>query len=274
MAHTDVTPSPTTSAKWKRRLLVALGSIAVIAACVAIKVIGGRENARAQQPGGKSGVPLRSAGATNAPGTLPLRGNAAPVQASDATSSQQPIVAVVNNEQIQRQELAHECLIEFGKEVLETVMNKYLILSYCEKKGIKVTSGEIDEEIERMVHKFAIPIDQWYQKLLEERGIKPEQYKSDIIWPTLALRKLAAERIQPTEQEINDAYETQFGVAVKARLIVLDNLAKAKEVLQLAMKNPSAENFGLLAQEQHRRQQREFEWFDSADPSAHWRSKN
>ncbi len=83
--------------------------------------------------------------------------------------------------------------------------------------------------------------------LKQERGIKPEQYKNDIIWPTLALRKLAAERIQPTQQEIDDAYETQFGAAVKARLIVLDNAAKAKEVWQAAMKNPTADNFGMLA---------------------------
>src|SRR5215471_18984877 len=128
MADMDVTPALVQSAKWKRRLLVGASAVAIVAACVALKWIGGRENARAQQPSGKSAIPQR--------------GNSAPQQAADATSSQQPVVAVVNNEEIHRQELAQECLSQYGKEVLETVMNKYLILSYCERKGIKVTGGE------------------------------------------------------------------------------------------------------------------------------------
>jgi hypothetical protein len=167
MTSMDATPEPLRLAKWKRRLLVAISSVAVVAVCVAIKIIGGREPAQAQTPAGRSGTgnAVRTA-ANNQPGPLPVRGNAAPLQAGDATSSQQPIVAVVNNEEIHRQELAQECLAQFGKEVLETVMNKYLILSYCDKKGIKVTKEEVEEEVDRMARKFAIPIYLWYQKLL------------------------------------------------------------------------------------------------------------
>ncbi len=105
-------------------------------------------------------------------------------------------------------------------------MNKYLIITYCERQGIKISKQDVDEEIARMAKQFSIPVDQWLQMLKTERGIKPEQYAEDIIMPTLALRRLAAERIQPTQQEMDEAYEAEFGTAVKARLIVLDKQEK------------------------------------------------
>ncbi len=167
------------------------------------------QSRRAQMPGKKDAAQQKLA-------SLPSVGNAVPTQNAGATSSQQNIVAVVNGEQIQRNELAQECLAQFGTEVLEGVMNKYLITSYCEKKGVKVTRQDVDEEIGRLAKKFSIPVDQWMQMLQQERGIGPDQYRNDIIWPTLALRKLAAERIQPTQQEIDDAFEAQYGTAVRA----------------------------------------------------------
>ena len=84
---------------------------------------------------------------------------------------------MVNGEQIQRNELAQECLAQFGKEVLEGVMNKYLITSYCDKQGIKITRQDVDEEIGRLAKKFSIPVDQWMQMLQQERGIGPDQYR-------------------------------------------------------------------------------------------------
>jgi parvulin-like peptidyl-prolyl isomerase len=50
---------------------------------------------------------------------------------------------------------------------------------------------------------------------------------------------LAAERIKPTQQELDDAYEGEFGAAVKARLIVLNNADKARDVSAKAKANPS-----------------------------------
>jgi parvulin-like peptidyl-prolyl isomerase len=257
MTRNDALPSAEPTGKWKKRLLVLMGAITVVAVCIALKAIGGREQAGAQTPGNRNAGQTQSrvppdaqgrSGSAIAPRNLPAGpSNPAPVQAPDATSSQQPIVAAVNGEEIHRQELAQECLAQHGKEVLETVMNKYLILTYCEKANIKVSKVEVDEEIGRLAQKFGIPVDQWLTMLKQERGIKPEQYASDIIWPTLALRKLAANRINPTEQEIEDAYETQFGAAVKARLIVVEDERKAKEIHQAVLKDPASENFGTLA---------------------------
>jgi len=243
----DASPEPLGWGKWKRRLMMAASALTVVAICVAIRAIGGREKATAETPAVPGSVRFADSGsdtASNSNSSGPRSktpqpsANPAPAQNSNATSSQQQTVAVVNGEEIHRQELAQECLSQYGKEVLEAVMNKYLIITYCDRQGIKISKQDVDEEIGRMAKQFSIPVDQWLQMLKQERGIKPEQYTEDIIMPTLALRRLAAERIQPTPQELDDAYESEFGAAVKARLIVLDKPDKAREVLAKARANP------------------------------------
>ncbi len=106
------------------------------------------------------------------------------------------MVASVNGHSISRDELAVECRIHYGKEVLESMVNKYLILSECRQMGITISRREVDEEIEQMAKSFSLPVEQWMKLLVQERGIKPDQYANDIIWPSLALRKLAGEKLR------------------------------------------------------------------------------
>ena len=247
MTRKDASSEPVRLDKWKSRLVVAGSSLAVVAVCVAIRAVGGRPAADAQSPTGRAQAATSSAAQAVPGAAAASNSNKAPTsQDPNATSSQQQIVATVNGEEIGRQELAQQCLAEFGKDVLETMMNKYLIVTYCEQHNITVTKADVDEEIGRLAKKFAIPVDQWLQMLKDERGIKPEQYASEIIWPMLALRKLAAERIQPTQQELDDAYETQFGTAVRARIIVLASQQQAQEILAKVKAKP--DDFGMIAQ--------------------------
>ena len=83
----------------------------------------------------------------------------------------------------------------FGKEVLEGLVNKRLIMHHCRNRNIEVTDAEVDAEIDRMAKRFKIGREQWLQMLERERGITAEQYKRDILWPTLALRKCAADQL-------------------------------------------------------------------------------
>ena len=155
------------------------------------------------------------------------------------------VVATVNGEKITREDLARECLRHYGKDVLESLVNLYLIRQECERLGLSVTRQEVDEEIERLAKRFGLPVEQWYKMLKQERGIDPAQYATDIVWPTLALRKLAGERLKVTPEEFQEAYEMQYGPAIKARLIAVKDPAKAKELHAKAVAAP--ETFGDLA---------------------------
>lgn len=156
-----------------------------------------------------------------------------------------PVAAIVNNEPITREDLARDCLMHYGVDVLESMVNRALIQASCQKRNIVVTDEQVAEEIDRMARKFSLPKDQWLQMLEKERGIKPDRYAKDIIWPTLALRELAKNQLKISRQELDEAYESEFGPAVKVRLIAMDDAEKARSIHAQACAKP--DEFGALA---------------------------
>jgi parvulin-like peptidyl-prolyl isomerase len=214
--------------RWKRRLGVAVGAISVVAVCIAIRSLHGPAPADAKSPPAATTPAQAGAQAATQPQVL-------------------QIVANVNRDAIGRQELAQECLAHYGSEVLDSMLNKYLIQQYCQQRNISVTNKEIAAEIDRLAKKFGISTDQWLKMIQEERHITPEQYAQDIVWPMLALKKVAADQIQPTEREIDEAFESKYGEAVKTRLIVTRTEQEANRVLAQAKADPKS--FPVLARQ-------------------------
>ena len=149
------------------------------------------------------------------------------------------VVARVNNEPITRQRLGDECLLYFGRDVAEKMMNKYLIQTECHKRNIVITQDEVRAEIERLAKSFNLPVTQWLNLLRDERGINEQQYSEDIIWPSLALKAIAKDQIVVNDQEIAMAYDRLCGPSVEARIIVLDTPEKAAEIHKIVAADPS-----------------------------------
>ena len=143
--------------------------------------------------------------------------------------------------------LANECLRRFGKEVLESLVNKQLIWQECQKQGIKITEQDVEDEVERMAAKFGLSTERWLTMLREERDIAPDQYRREIIWPTIALRRLASSKIEVTEEELRKAFESEFGPQVKVRMIALLDATDAAQVQKEAAAHP--EKFPDLAKQ-------------------------
>ena len=235
---------------WKKWLGIISTAAFVVAFCVMIRYIGGGpEKAAATPPQKNQSSPSADNPASNArQGSPASAGSASPLSNRDNLKALPPdIVAAVNGRKITREELAQECLVHYGKDILEQMINKQLILGECKRRNIAVTRQEIDAEIERMATRFGIPLDQWYKLLKQERGITPEQYADDIIWPMLALRRLAGEKLKISKEELVREYETQYGQAVKARLIACQDENKAKKLHEMAIAKP--EEFGNLAKD-------------------------
>ncbi len=155
------------------------------------------------------------------------------------------VVARVNGEDVTRNQLAEECLLHYGEDVLERMTKKLLIIQECKARNIQVTQEEVNAEIHRMATRFKLPVDQWLKMLKEERGINPTQYSNDIIYPTLALRKIAQGQLTVTEEELKIEYAKFYGPSVKARMIACESLADANEVHAIVTANP--DEFGKVA---------------------------
>jgi parvulin-like peptidyl-prolyl isomerase len=154
-------------------------------------------------------------------------------------------VAIVNGKEISSEALAGECLARHGTAVLETLVNRLIIEQSCRRAGIEVTAADVDAEIDAMSRRFNVPRDKWIALIEQERGVTPRQYAEDIVWPMIALRRLASGTIEPEPQEVQQAFESRFGAAVKARIIVLRTRREAEDVRRQALADP--DGFPVLA---------------------------
>ncbi len=148
-------------------------------------------------------------------------------------------IATVNGEVITRQQLADECVARKGQEILETLIARRLIEQEMRKRKIDITAADIDLEIDSVAMNVGkVSRDVWLRTLDKERGISPATYARDIIYPALALRKLAEPRVQVTDQDLKDAFEANYGPRLRCRLIMTDQVRKANEIWEELRKNP------------------------------------
>ena len=213
----DATPQLTKSSGSRRGTLIVSGTLLVVlAGAIGMQVYRARDTQAAEQGGQESGIrPVSSA------------------------AMQKP-VGRVNGQSITYEQLAQECILRDGSSVLEQVINRVLIQQACAESGIVVSDAEVATEIQRISKKFGLPVDQWQKMLQAERGLSPIQYRRDVIWPMLALKKLAGEEVKITAKMMQDAYEDSYGPRVKARMIVLGNVRRATEIWEKAKANPDA----------------------------------
>ena len=165
-----------------------------------------------------------------------------------ATMPADEVVARVNSEPISYDQVARECFERYGAEVLQNIINRRIIEQECDRAGVQITQSEIDKEVLTIAGKFNIDIANWYALLKAERGINKAQYHRDVIYPMLALKKLAGQNIEVTEEDLKQAFVRDFGPRVEARMILVQgNIRQANEVWQQVMAKP--DDFGRIARD-------------------------
>ena len=255
MTRSEATRTP----KLKNRVTLVVGNAVVISLCCGILYFSAPNEASAQA---SSRSAARTKPKTNRPTsrTQPERvtsvtrksNRSTPTGAASSTGDVRKaavpqVVATVNSEQIKRDHLARESLRRFGHEVLESMVNKHLIMQACKQQGIRITQKDVDNEIQRIATKFKMSAENWVATLADERNISLEQYRRDIIWPTLALRHLAADKLVVSDEDMKKAFETEYGPKVQVRMISTAKQTDAQQILAQAKAYP--DKFGTLAKD-------------------------
>ncbi|MCA9267772.1 MAG: hypothetical protein KDA41_04850, partial [Planctomycetales bacterium] len=122
----------------RRRSLLAVGLVCVacLSAALGVRLWWGSASATAQAPVAPAAAAPRAA--AQIPQSAP---NA---RRPDAAAK---VVAVVNGQPISREQLGQETLRRYGKDVVENLVNKHLILQACQQQGLQVTAQEIELEV-------------------------------------------------------------------------------------------------------------------------------
>lgn len=168
-----------------------------------------------------------------------------PVQESG--KQQIETLAVVNGQQVTRQQVAKEAVRRFGEEVMESIINKQLVYAECKSRGIKITEKDINDEIVRRASTFNMSAEHFIKLITTRRKVPVNRFKNDIIWSELALRELASTELTVSPDDIQKRMDFEFGPKVQVREIVLKTMLDAQAILQQLQTTP--EEFGRLAKE-------------------------
>ena len=172
-----------------------------------------------------------------------------------AKAAAQPgVAALVNGMPVPLERVHDECLDRHGEEVLEILITRAIIEQALERQRQKVTQVEIDAEIVRAAESMGFrktdgsaDTAAWLARVTREEKISLRHYVDDVVWPTVALKKLIGP-VPVTREDLDKAFEATFGARAKCRVVVLDNQRRAQEVWRLARENPIAETIGDLAE--------------------------
>jgi foldase protein PrsA len=148
------------------------------------------------------------------------------------------MLARVGSESISYDAVAEEAVKRYGREVLDDLIHRLIIQQACEKNKISVSEQEISDEIARIAKRFNLDVAQWLQMLQAERNISPLQYRQSVIFPMIALKKLAGEEVEVSERDMKEAFVRNYGPRVKARMIVYNKQRLAQEGWDKVKKNP------------------------------------
>jgi parvulin-like peptidyl-prolyl isomerase len=177
---------------------------------------------------------------------------------SDPVKRQQHpgVAAVINNRQITVLELAEECIERNGKQCLEGTINRRLLEQACKAKNYSITKQEMDEEVARAAASMGKTladgrpdVDGWLKEVAEKQKTSLDLYFDDVVWPTVALKKLVKERVEVNKDDLQKGYEANFGQRVRCLAIVFNQPRKAQEVWEMARNHMTADFFGNLAEE-------------------------
>lgn len=170
-------------------------------------------------------------------------------------SKQMPgIAAMVDNTEITKRYLAEECIVRFGTELLETEINRTLLIQALRKQNLQVTHDDINEEISRAAKAFghvkpdgSVDMDRWFNFVSQGDKSKIDFYIEDEVWPSVALKKLVSAQVSVTQEDMQKGFEANFGPRVRVLAIVLTEHRQALKVWQMASANPNKEYFSQLA---------------------------
>lgn len=158
------------------------------------------------------------------------------------------VAALMNDTKITLNQLSEDCIARFGHEILDTEINRQLILQALKQKNKSVSDQDLQAEIARAAQSYGFPdVEKWIQYVTKGNKSQVDVYVQDEVWPSVAMKKLVEDTVQITEDDMQKGYEANFGERVECLAIVLSDYNAAKKVWKMATDNPDKNYFSDLA---------------------------
>ena len=165
------------------------------------------------------------------------------------------LAARVNGRPITISEVRAVCVERYGEDVLQALLTGVLLNQALARQELVVSQEDVEDEVARAAESmgFQTPegkpdVPTWLEQISKENKQSIEFYLTDIVRPTVALKKLVGP-VPVTQDDLDKAFTATFGPRVRCRVVVLDNQRRAQEVWQIARQNPTPETIGNLAEQ-------------------------
>ncbi|MDO4587056.1 MAG: peptidylprolyl isomerase [Planctomycetia bacterium] len=159
------------------------------------------------------------------------------------------VAATVNEQPIWLESVMDMCLKLYAELDLDTMISMKLIEQECKKVQLSITDKDIDTDIWIRAAETSVPlpdgspnIQEYMKSQLAEYGLNEKVYRTNIVWPKVALQKLSAGLVKITDEDIQKSFEANFGEQVQCLGIVVKNERTAREVWTKARTLPQTEN--------------------------------
>ncbi len=157
-------------------------------------------------------------------------------------------VAVVNGERITRAELTDTLILYAGRDVLDELIEKKLILQECRQQNITVSDEEIEAELDELKEWFGS--EEEFTEAMSQHGYTMDRLIEDVR-VDLMRRKLVEAEIDVTEEALQAFFEDNRFLfdeqeQVKARHILVEN---EDDMAVLISRLEDGEDFAELAGE-------------------------
>jgi parvulin-like peptidyl-prolyl isomerase len=170
-------------------------------------------------------------------------------------SQQMPgVAATVNGVKILNRDVGEDCIARFGSMMLETEINRAILMQALKKANLQVSKEDITTEITRAAQALGhlnedgtADVNDWLNLQTNNDASRVDFYIEDEVWPTVALKKLVQDSVSVSQEDMDKGFEANFGPRVEVLVIVNKDQRDAQKVWNLATNNQSAEYFGKLA---------------------------
>ncbi len=169
-----------------------------------------------------------------------------------AASDVRLVMATVNDEPIYMEDL-HEILVtNYGMTMAQQLIANEVVEQEARRLGVTVNDDDIRAEDDYFIQRITGQSDvapshrrELLARMLAQQGMSHADYQR-VLRREALLRKIVAPQVQPTDAEVHDEYDRQFGRQVQVRHIQVESLARAEQILEMAR---DGVDFARLAQQ-------------------------
>jgi parvulin-like peptidyl-prolyl isomerase len=174
-----------------------------------------------------------------------------PAPAATTDYANRVVAYLYDNEPVTRQELGEYLIARQGAAALKLLVNKRIIEAEGRARGIEVTAGEVEAAFSDDLKGANLNRDAFVSAVLSRCKKNLYEWKEDVLRPKLYLTKLCRDRVQATEEEVRNLYESRYGEKVECRIILfpLDQKDKSEDCLRKVRDSEPA--FDECARHQH-----------------------